>query len=66
MKNQHVSLVVKEPYESEQIPQLLSRKTGAKVVTLISSVGAIPEVQDYFSLFDYNINALTQGFGSTN
>ncbi len=66
MKEQHVSLVVKEPYESEQIPQLLRRKTGAKVVTLISSVGAIPEVQDYFCLFDYNINALTQGFGSTN
>lgn len=58
MKDQQVPLVIKEPYESEKIPQLLSRKTGAKVVTLISSVGAIPEVQDYFSLFDYNVNAL--------
>ncbi len=60
MKDQHVPVVIKEPYESEQIPQLLSRKTGAKVVNLISSVGAIPEVQDYFSLFDYNVNALAQ------
>jgi len=64
MKDQHVPIVIKEPYESEQIPQLLSRKTRAKVVTLISSVGAIPEVQDYFSLFDYNVNALAQAFGS--
>jgi len=64
MKDKHVLLVIKEPYESEQIPQLLNRKTGAKVVTLISSVGAVPEVQDYFSLFEYNVNALAQAFGS--
>jgi ABC-type Zn uptake system ZnuABC Zn-binding protein ZnuA len=66
MKNQHVPLIVKEPYESEQIPQLLSRKTGAEVVTLISSVGAIPEVPDYFSLFDYNVHALAQALGKHN
>jgi len=66
MKNQHVPIIIKEPYESEQIPQLLSRKTGAKIVTLISSVEANPEVPDYFSLFDYNVNALVQALGKCN
>ena len=32
-------------------------KTGAVVVTFYPSVGGIPEIKDYFSLFDHNIDA---------
>jgi ABC-type Zn uptake system ZnuABC Zn-binding protein ZnuA len=60
IKEKHISLIIKEPYESDQIPRLLSRKTGATVATLISSVGAVPQAQNYFSLFDYNIKALAE------
>ncbi len=62
IKTQQVPLIIKEPYESERIPNLLSNKTGAIVVELVSSVGAVATAQDYFSLFDYNINALAQAF----
>ncbi|MBD2100162.1 metal ABC transporter substrate-binding protein [Leptolyngbya sp. FACHB-261] len=62
IKAEHVSLVIKEPYEPEQIPKLLSKKTGASVVTLVSSVGALPAVEDYFALFDYNVRTLAQAF----
>jgi zinc/manganese transport system substrate-binding protein/zinc transport system substrate-binding protein len=62
IKEQHISLIIKEPYESDQIPRLLSRKTGATVATLVSSVGAVPQAQNYFSLFDYNIKALVEAF----
>ncbi|MDX2098226.1 MAG: metal ABC transporter substrate-binding protein, partial [Leptolyngbyaceae cyanobacterium bins.59] len=58
IKDQPIPIVIREPYEAEQIPTLLSRKTGAKVVTLISSVNAIPQATDYFSLFDYNVHNL--------
>lgn len=60
IQEQHISLIIKEPYESDQIPRLLSRKTGAAVATLVSSVGAVPQAQNYFSLFDYNIKALAE------
>lgn len=60
IKEKHISLIIKEPYESDQIPRLLSRKTGVTVATLISSVGAVPQAQNYFSLFDYNIKALAE------
>lgn len=60
IKEQRVAIVLREPYEPEPIPRLLSKKTGARVVTLVSSVGAIPEASDYFALFDYNVKALAQ------
>ena len=62
IKAEHVALIIKEPYESERVPNLLHSKTGAAVVELISSVGAVPGAENYFSLFDYNINALVQAF----
>lgn len=62
IKAEHVPLIIKEPYESERVPNLLHSKTGATVVELISSVGAVPGAEDYFSLFDYNICALVQAF----
>lgn len=58
MKDQQVSVIIREPYESDRVPRLLSSKTKASVITLVSSVGAIPEVPDYFALFDYNIGTL--------
>jgi zinc/manganese transport system substrate-binding protein/zinc transport system substrate-binding protein len=58
IKDRQVKVIIREPYESDRVPRLLSSKTGVPVVTLVSSIGAIPQAQDYFSLFDYNIGAL--------
>lgn len=65
MKDEHVPVVIQELYESDRVPRLLSTRTGAEVVTLVSSVGAIPEVPDYLSLFDYNVHALATALGRT-
>ncbi len=66
IRDRQVNVIIREPYESDRIPRLLSSKTGASVVTLVSSVGAIPQVQDYFSLFDYNIGALLAALEESN
>lgn len=62
MKQEQISLIIKEPYESDQVPRLLSQKTGAAIATLISSVGAVPQAQDYFSLMDYNVTTLVEAW----
>jgi ABC-type Zn uptake system ZnuABC Zn-binding protein ZnuA len=65
MKDEHVPVVIQELYESDRVPHLLSNRTGAEVVTLVSSVGAIPAVPDYLSLFDYNVHVLATALGRT-
>lgn len=62
IKEQKATVVIKEPYESDNITRYLSRTTGSKTLTLAASVGAVPEAKDYFSLFDYNVEQLIEGF----
>ena len=65
IKDQQVAVIIREPYESDRIPRLLSSKTRVPVVMLVSSIGAIPQAYDYFSLFDYNISALLAALGGS-
>jgi zinc/manganese transport system substrate-binding protein len=60
MKRQNVRIVLVEPYFDLKTPNAISRDTGAKVVVLFPSVGGTKEVQDYFQLFDYDINLLVR------
>ena len=62
IREQKVTVVIKEPYESDNITRYLNRTTGSKTLTLAASVGAVPEAKDYFSLFDYNVGQLIEGF----
>lgn len=62
IREQKVAVVIKEPYESDNITRYLNRTTGSKTLTLAASVGAVPEAKDYFSLFDYNVEQLIEGF----
>jgi ABC-type Zn uptake system ZnuABC Zn-binding protein ZnuA len=50
--------IVREPHEPRRDADFLASRTGAKVVILASSVGAVPEARDYISLIDYNVRAL--------
>jgi zinc/manganese transport system substrate-binding protein/zinc transport system substrate-binding protein len=52
-------IVVREPHEPERDVAFVASKTGAQVVTLAASVGALPRAVDYISLFDVNVEALT-------
>jgi zinc/manganese transport system substrate-binding protein len=54
---QKVPVILVEPYFDKKTPNYIAGKTGAAVVTFYPSVGGIPAITDYFSLFDTNINA---------
>jgi ABC-type Zn uptake system ZnuABC Zn-binding protein ZnuA len=53
-------LIVREAHEPARDAQFLASRTGARVVILASSVGAVPEARDYISLIDYNVRALSR------
>jgi ABC-type Zn uptake system ZnuABC Zn-binding protein ZnuA len=52
-----VRLILIEPYFDSKTPEFIASKTGAKVVRFYPSVGGLPEIKDYFALFDYDIDA---------
>jgi zinc/manganese transport system substrate-binding protein/zinc transport system substrate-binding protein len=62
IQNQLVRVIVRQPNEPLQHAQFLAGKSGAKLLELAASVGAVREAGDYVALFDYNIGALAQAF----
>jgi zinc/manganese transport system substrate-binding protein len=52
-----ISLILVEPYFDTKTPKAIAAQTGAAVLTFYPSVGGIPEIKDYFGLFDYDLNA---------
>jgi ABC-type Zn uptake system ZnuABC Zn-binding protein ZnuA len=62
IQNQIVSVIVRQPNEPLQQAQYLAAKSGAKLLVLAASVGAVREASDYLTLFDHNIGALAQAF----
>jgi ABC-type Zn uptake system ZnuABC Zn-binding protein ZnuA len=58
IRKQKVSVVAYEPYFETRTPEMIARETGAQLITLPPSVGGVPEVKDYFQLFDYNLGVL--------
>jgi zinc/manganese transport system substrate-binding protein/zinc transport system substrate-binding protein len=59
MQVRGVRIVIREPHEPDRDVTFVANKAGAQVVTLAASVGALPWIDDYISLFDVNIEALT-------
>jgi zinc/manganese transport system substrate-binding protein len=57
IKTQKIPVILVEPYFDLKTPKFIGDQTGAAVVTFDPSVGGIPEIKDYFSLFDYDLNA---------
>jgi zinc/manganese transport system substrate-binding protein/zinc transport system substrate-binding protein len=62
MREKDIAIIVRQPHEPARNTEFLARRSGAAVVVLAASVGAVPEVRDYIGLFDYNIKALAAGF----
>ena len=58
MRERGVRFVIREPHEPERDAAFLAARTGASVVVLGASVGALPRADDYFALFDANVEAL--------
>ena len=60
IKAQHVKAILMEPYFDRKTPDFVAAQTGAKVVVIYPSVGGKPGLDDYFKLFDYDIDVLTK------
>ncbi|MCH7978377.1 MAG: zinc ABC transporter substrate-binding protein [Acidobacteria bacterium] len=60
MRQDGIKAIIVEPYFDLKTPQAIARQTGAEVLVLLPSVGGVPEVTNYFQLFDYNIRLLTE------
>ena len=60
MKEQKVKAILVEPYFDLKTPQSIAERTGAGLLVMYPSVGARPELDDYFKLFDRNINELVK------
>jgi len=60
IKDQKIKPIIMEPYFDRKTPDFIAEKTGAKVVVLFPSVGGKPGLDDYFKLFDYDVNELVK------
>jgi zinc/manganese transport system substrate-binding protein len=59
MKQQHAKAIVMEPYFDAKTPQSIAERSGAKLVVLYPSVGGAKSgTDDYFQLFDTNLQNL--------
>ncbi len=59
VKADNIKVIVSSPYFTTSSSDVVSKQTGAKEVTLATSVGAFDAIKNYFDLFDYDINQLT-------
>ena len=60
-KNHPVKAIVLPTYFSGKEAQELSKRIGAKVVTICQGVGEVPGTDDFFSFFDYNFKQISEG-----
>lgn len=58
IRNQQVRAILKQPYDADAFAHMLARRSGIPVVVLAPSVGSLPHTADYFSMMDYNVQAL--------
>lgn len=52
INQQHIPLLIMEPYYEKRSAQLLERKTGIHIAIIPQSVNSLPGVDNYFKLFD--------------
>jgi zinc/manganese transport system substrate-binding protein len=60
MKAEKVKAILVEPYFDLKTPKSIAERTGATLLVMYPSVGARPELDDYFKLFDRNITELVK------
>jgi zinc/manganese transport system substrate-binding protein len=53
-----VRVIVMDPFHDPRVSRSVADRAGARLLVLPSSVGGVPEVQDYVALLDHNIAAL--------
>jgi zinc/manganese transport system substrate-binding protein len=64
MRARKLPVILMEPYFDRKTPAMIAQKTGATLLVFIPSVGGVPEIKDYFSLFDYNVKLLADALAA--
>jgi ABC-type Zn uptake system ZnuABC Zn-binding protein ZnuA len=59
VKADNIKVIISSPYFTTSSSDVVSKQTGAKELTLATSVGAFDSIKNYFDLFDYDIDQLT-------
>jgi ABC-type Zn uptake system ZnuABC Zn-binding protein ZnuA len=59
IKSDNIKLIITSPYFSTSSSDVVAKQTGVKVLTLATSTGAFSSVNNYFDVFDYDINQIT-------
>ena len=60
VKSNNIKVIISSPYFTASSSDVVAKQTGAKALTLGTSVGAFDTIKNYFDLFDYNIAKLTE------
>ncbi|MDQ6893348.1 MAG: metal ABC transporter substrate-binding protein [Acidobacteriota bacterium] len=59
-----VPVILVEPYFDTKTPSFIASKTGANLLIFYPSVGGVPEIKDYFSIFDHDIDLFVKAMGT--
>jgi len=60
MRERKITVILRQAHDPARDAQFLAARTGAAVVVLAASVGAVPDVRDYLALIDYNVDTLAK------
>jgi ABC-type Zn uptake system ZnuABC Zn-binding protein ZnuA len=60
MNAEKIPVIIVEPYFDTKTPNFVASKTGAKVLRFYPSVGGRPDIKDYFTLFDVDVDTLVE------
>jgi ABC-type Zn uptake system ZnuABC Zn-binding protein ZnuA len=60
MREGGVRLIIAESWSNTAVVSQVAARSGARAVTLVSSVGAEPAAGDYIALFDLNVQRLAE------
>jgi zinc/manganese transport system substrate-binding protein len=58
MTRAEVGLIIVDPFYDPRVPATVARRSGARVLTLPSSVGGAPGTDTYLDLLDHNVRSL--------
>jgi len=63
ISREKIKAILVEPYFDTKTPKFIAGETQSSVIVAYPSVGGTPEIKDYFSLFDVNIEAIARVLG---
>lgn len=60
VQSQNIPVLINSPYFSSKSPDIVARNTNIELVKMSTMTGGYEEIENYFDLFDYNINTLVE------